>query len=260
MVDLVHSRFEVREGIGWFSFDRPKELNALNPKVFEDIATAVEHCEADPDVRALVLTGNRRAFAAGADIKHMASGDIHLAAELTRKSNSAQQVLSELSKPSIAAIAGYALGCGCELALCCDFRIAAENAVFGLPEIKLGIIPGGGGTQRLPRLIGLGAAVNMILSGDTINAQQALQTGLVHDVVPMDRLEEEAEKLAVRLSRRPVTALNAAKTATYAGTNMSLPDGLKLEWSLLCMLFGTEDQSEGMTAFIEKRQPNFTGR
>ena len=259
-MDLVHSRFEVSKGIGWFRFDRPKQLNALNPGVFEDIATVAEHCDANPDIKALVLTGNGQAFAAGADIKHMVSGDIHLAAELANKSNTAQQMLSELSKPSIAAIAGYALGGGCEVALCCDFRLAAENAVFGLPEIKLGIIPGGGGTQRLPRLVGLGAAVKMILCGDTINAQQALQAGLVNDVVPVDRLEAEAEKLAAKLSRRPVVALRAAKTAIYAGMNISLAEGLKLERSLFCMLFGTEDQTEGMTAFIEKRQPNFTGR
>lgn len=259
-MDLIHSHFDVREGVGWFRFNRPKQLNALNPEVFKDIAAVAERCEADEDIKAMVLSGDARAFAAGADIKHMAAGDIPLSAELTDIANIAQQRLAELSKPSIAAIAGYALGGGCEVALCCDFRLAAENAVFGLPEITLGIIPGGGGTQRLPRLIGLGAATKMILTGETIDAQEALKLGLVHDVVALDRLEDEAGALAIRLSKRPVMALRAAKTAVYRGLNMSLTDGLKLEQSLFCMLFGTEDQTEGMAAFIEKRKPNFTGR
>lgn len=259
-MNLNHSIFEIREGIAWLRFDRPKQLNALNPLVFEDIATVVDHVESDCSVTALVIAGNERAFAAGADIKHMASGDIPLSTKLTDVSNLAQQRLAELSKPSIAAISGYALGGGCEVALCCDFRLAAENAVFGLPEIKLGIIPGGGGTQRLPRLIGLGAAVKMIMTGETIDAHVALASGLVHAVVPMDRLENEAEALAIRLSQRPAIALRAAKTAIYGGMNMALTDGLRLEQSLFCMLFGTEDQKEGMSAFIEKRKPNFTGQ
>ncbi len=259
-MNLIHSIFEIRAGIAWLRFDRPKQLNALNPQVFEDIAAAVEQVESDHAIKALVITGNRHAFAAGADIKHMASGDIPLSTELTDVSNLAQQRLAELSKPSIAAIAGYALGGGCEVALCCDFRIAAENAVFGLPEIKLGIIPGGGGTQRLPRLIGLGPAVKMIMTGETIDARESLAAGLVHTVVPLDRLEKEAEALALQLSQRPVIALRAAKTAIYGGLNMALADGLRLEQSLFCMLFGTEDQKEGMAAFIEKRPPNFSGR
>jgi enoyl-CoA hydratase/carnithine racemase len=259
-MNLNHSIFEIREGIAWLRFDRPKQLNALNPLVFEDIATVVDHVESDRSVTALVIAGNERAFAAGADIKHMASGDIPLSTELTDVSNLAQQRLAELSKPSIAAISGYALGGGCEVALCCDFRLAAENAIFGLPEIKLGIIPGGGGTQRLPRLIGLGAAVKMIMTGETIDAHEALASGLVHAVVPVDRLENEAEALAIRLSQRPAIALRAAKTAIYGGMNMALTDGLRLEQSLFCMLFGTEDQKEGMSAFIEKRKPNFTGQ
>ena len=257
---LNHSIFEIREGVGWLRFDRPKQLNALNPMVFEDIAQAAGHVDSEPSIKALVMTGNGRAFAAGADIKHMASGDIPLSTELTDVSNFAQQRLADLSKPSIAAIAGYALGGGCEVALCCDFRLAAENAVFGLPEIKLGIIPGGGGTQRLPRLIGLGAAVKMIMTGETIGAQEALKLGLVHDVVSLERLENAAQTLAAQLSRRPAIALRAAKTAIYGGLNGALGDGLKLEQSLFCMLFGTEDQKEGMAAFIEKRQPHFSGR
>lgn len=259
-MNLNHSIFEIHAGIAWLRFDRPKQLNALNPLVFEDIAAAVEQVESDHETKALVIAGNAHAFAAGADIKHMASGDIPLSTELTDVSNLAQQRLAELSKPSIAAIAGYALGGGCEVALCCDFRIAAENAVFGLPEIKLGIIPGGGGTQRLPRLIGLGAAVKMIMTGETICAQEALTAGLVHAVVPLDRLEKEAEALAVQLGQRPAIALRAAKTAIYGGLNMALTDGLRLEQSLFCMLFGTEDQKEGMAAFIEKRPPHFSGR
>jgi len=258
-MDLVHSKFEVRDGIGWFRFDRPEHLNALNPGVFRDIEKVVERCEGDSCVHTLVLAGDARAFAAGADIKHMATGRVPLATELTDQSNRTQQRLAELFKPTIAAVSGYALGGGCEIALCCDFRIAAENAVFGLPDIKLGIIPGGGGTQRLTRLIGLSSAIRMIMTGETVTSSEALQLGLVHDVVEIDRLEDEVVALSTTLSRQPVVALRAAKTAIYEGLNMSLMDGLKLEQALFCMLFGTDDQTEGMAAFIEKRKPNFTG-
>jgi len=258
-VDLSHSIFEIQDGIGWFRFNRPEQLNALSQRVFSDIATVVKRCQNDNGITALVLAGNARAFAAGADIKHM-QGGLALSVELTDQANFAQQRLAELPIPTIAAISGYALGGGCEVALCCDFRVAAENAVFGLPEIKLGIIPGGGGTQRLPRLIGLGAATRMIMTGETITAREALQLGLVHEVVALDHLEDAAAALALKLSQRPVMALRAAKTAIYEGLNMSLKEGLKLEQALFCMLFGTEDQTEGMAAFIEKRKPKFTGR
>jgi enoyl-CoA hydratase len=171
-----------------------------------------------------------------------------------------QERIADLPKPTIAAISGYALGGGCELALCCDFRIAADNAVLGQPEITLGIIPGGGGTQRLPRLVGLGAATELIFTGEMIKADRAERIGLVSKVVPLDQLEPEAEALASKLMERPALALRAAKTALRKGLSTSLKEGLQIEQDLFSMLFGTEDQKEGMAAFLEKRKPIFKGK
>jgi enoyl-CoA hydratase len=171
-----------------------------------------------------------------------------------------QERLADLPKPTIAAVSGYALGGGCEVALCCDFRIAADNAVLGLPEITLGIIPGGGGTQRLPRLVGLSLAAELIFLGETIKADKAERIGLVNRVVPSDRLEAEATALAEKLLEKPAVALRAAKTAIRKGMSASFKEGLQIEQGLFCMLFGTKDQKEGMAAFLEKRKPKFEGR
>jgi enoyl-CoA hydratase len=190
----------------------------------------------------------------------MAKGNINLAYDLTDQTMRVQERLADLPKPTIAAIAGYALGGGCELALCCDFRIAAENAVLGLPEITLGIIPGGGGTQRLPRLVNPGAAARMILLGETIDANKAREIGLVDQVVSLDDLDKETNKLAAKLKKKPALAVRAAKTAMRKGLSTSLKEGLQIEQDLFCMLFGTRDQKEGMAAFMEKRKPGFKGR
>jgi enoyl-CoA hydratase/carnithine racemase len=171
-----------------------------------------------------------------------------------------QEHLADLPIPTIAAISGYALGAGCEVALCCDFRIAADNAVFGFPEITLGIIPGGGGTQRLPRLVNLGAAARMLLIGERIKSEEAEKINLVDKVVPLADLEPEAKRLALTLSQRPALALRAAKTAMRRGLTLPLKEGLQMEQSLFCMLFGTDDQKEGMAAFMEKRKPAFKGK
>ena len=168
--------------------------------------------------------------------------------------------LADLPKPTIAAVSGYALGGGCEVSLCCDFRIVADNAVFGLPEITLGIIPGGGGTQRLPRLVGPGVAAELLFLGEMIKADRAQQIGLVNRVVPLDDLENEVKIFAAKLMERPAMALRAAKTAMRKGMSASLGEGLQIEQDLFCMLFGTEDQKEGMAAFIEKRKPVFKGK
>ena len=259
-MDLRYIKFMVKDGIGWVQFNRPDKLNALNPDVLEDLERAVIECEGNDAVRIVVLKGSEKAFVAGADIKHMASGDISLAYALTDQTRRVQERLADLPKPTIAAISGYALGGGCEIALCCDFRIAADNAVMGLPEITLGIIPGGGGTQRLPRLVGLGPATELIFLGEMIKAEKAEQIGLVNRVVPLDQLESEVQSLASKLMARPVWGLRAAKTAMRKGLNVSLKDGLNIEQDVFCMLFGTEDKKEGMTAFIEKRKPDFKGR
>lgn len=259
-MDLKHLLFEQREGIGKIQFNRPEALNAMNRDVLEDLEKVLILCETDDAIRVLVLTGNEKAFVAGADIKYMAKGDIKFACGLTDLTERVQERLADMPKPTIASIAGYALGGGCELALCCDFRIAADNAVLGLPEITLGIIPGGGGTQRLPRLIGLAGALELILTGETIKSDRALEMGLVNRVVPLERLGEETRALAEKLMKRPSMALRAAKTAIRKGLNVSLKDGLQMEKDLFCMLFGTEDQKEGTAAFIEKRKPQFKGR
>lgn len=259
-MNLGNINFKKQDGIGWIQFNRPEKLNALNPDVLKDLEKAVVGCEEDDSIRVVVLKGNDKAFVAGADIENMAKGDIKFAYELTDLTMQVQERLADLPKPTIAAISGYALGAGCEVALCCDFRIAAKNAVLGLPEITLGIIPGGGGTQRLPRLVNLGAAAKIILLGERINSEQAEKIGLVDKVVPLDRLEEEASSLASKLMQRSSLALRAAKTAMRKGLSTSLKEGLQIEQNLFCMLFGTEDQKEGMGAFLEKRKPLFKGR
>ena len=259
-MDLKYINFEKRDGIGWVQFNRPEKLNALNPETLRDLEKSMIYCKEDETIRVVVLIGNEKAFVAGADIENMAKGDIKFAYELTDLTMQVQERLADLPKPTIAAISGYALGAGCEVALCCDFRIAAKNAVLGLPEITLGIIPGGGGTQRLPRLVNLGAAAKIILLGDRINSEEAERIGLVDQVVSLDRLKDEASSLAYKLMKRSSLALRAAKTAMRKGLSTSLKDGLQMEQDLFCMLFGTEDQKEGMTAFLEKRKPLFKGR
>lgn len=250
----------IDNGIGWIRLNRPEKLNALNSVVYLELEQVVADVERNDSVRVVVVTGNERAFAAGADIDHMAQGDVKAACELTDQGMRTQERLADLPKPTIAAISGYCLGGGLELALCCDFRIASETAVFGLPEIGLGIIPGGGGTQRLPRLVGTGPALKLILTGDTINATDALGIGLVEQVVVVAEVERSVEAFAARLIKRPAMALRAAKSAVRKGMSMSLKDGLVVEKDLFCMLFGTADQKEGMRAFLEKRQPEFSGK
>lgn len=259
-MELKYIVFKKRGGIGWIQFNRPERLNAINPEVLADLETAVVNCEEDDSIRVVVFMGSDKAFVAGADIEHMAKGDIKSAYKLTDLTMRVQERIADLPKPTIAAISGYALGGGCELALCCDFRIAADNAVLGQPEITLGIIPGGGGTQRLPRLVGLGAATELIFTGEMIKADRAERIGLVNKVVPLDQLEPEAEALASKLMERPALALRAAKTALRKGLSTSLKEGLQIEQDLFSMLFGTEDQKEGMAAFLEKRKPIFKGK
>ncbi|GAB6144796.1 enoyl-CoA hydratase/isomerase family protein [Desulfocicer niacini] len=249
----------IDNGVGRIQFNRPEKYNAVNPEVLLDLEKAVVACESDPLVHVVVLTGNKKAFVAGADIAHMATADVAVACELADLTRRVQERLADLPKPTIASISGYALGAGCELALCCDFRVADESAVLGLPEITLGIIPGGGGTQRLARLVGMSAATRMVLLGETINAKEAKQIGLVDSLVPPEALEAEVAALADKICKRPVMALRAAKTAMRKGIGVSLKDGLQMEQDLFCMLFGTMDQKEGMAAFMEKRKPQFKG-
>jgi enoyl-CoA hydratase len=259
-MELKFIRFELRDSLAWVIFNRPEKLNALNPAVLSDLEKVLAECEKDSTIRVVLLKGTEKAFIAGADIEHMAEGDINLAYGLTDQTLRVQERLADLPKPTIAVISGYALGGGCEIALCCDFRIVSENALFGFPEIKLGIIPGGGGTQRLPRLIGLAKATELIFSGEMIKADEAEKIGLVNKVVPSGQLEMEAEKVASQLLERPALALRAAKIAIRKGMNVGLKEGLQIEQDAFCMLFGTQDQKEGMAAFLKKRKPIFQGK
>lgn len=251
---------EINENLAWIRFDRPEKLNAVNSEVLEELEAALIDCENDEKVRVVLLTGNEKAFVAGADVGAMANQGIGDAFQLTDLTHRVQERLADFPRPTIAAISGFAFGAGCEIALCCDFRVAADNTVLGLPEITLGIIPGGGGTQRLPRLINPSRAARMILLGERIKAPEALSIGLVDTVVETQALAEEAATLANRLAKMPAMAVRAAKTAMRKGLNVSLKDGLRIEQDLFCMLFGTADQKEGMAAFIEKRKPAFSGR
>jgi len=257
---LKYIDFNRNDRVAWIQLNRPDKLNALNRSVLEDLETAVAWCEEDHALRVVVLTGDDKAFAAGADIEHMSKGDINSAYELSDLGMRVQERLSDLAKPTIAAISGYALGGGLELALCCDIRISAENAIFGLPEITLGIIPGGGGTQRLARLVGLGLSTELVFLGEMIKADKAKEIGLVNKVVPLGELRTEVETFAYKLVEKPALALRAAKIAMRRGIGIPLKEGLQMEQNLFCMLFGTEDQKEGMAAFMQQRKPVYKGK
>ncbi|MBW1768291.1 MAG: enoyl-CoA hydratase/isomerase family protein [Deltaproteobacteria bacterium] len=252
--------FSITDNVAWIRFNRPEKLNAMNDDVIVDLVRAISECEENNEIRAIILTGNDKAFIAGADIGSIAKGDVNAAFQLVEVTKKMQERLADIPKPTIAAISGFALGGGLEVALCCDFRLAAENAVLGLPEITLGILPGGGGTQRLPRLVGLGPAAEMLLLGKPIKADKALSIGLVKEVVPVDQLESRAGELAKQLAGIPAVAMKACKTAMRAGLNTGLKEGLRIEQTAFSMLFGTHDQKEGMAAFLEKRKPKFLGK
>jgi len=250
----------IEDGIATVTLNRPKVLNALNDQVFNELADAASDLSADDSVRAVIITGGEKVFAAGADISQMAAASAVDIATGANPSYRAFQLIENMPKPVIASISGFALGGGCELTLVADVRIAADNAQFGLPEIKLGILPGAGGTQRLPRLIGEGKAKELIFSGDFIKAEEALRIGLVNKVVPADQLAEETKKMAKKFAAQGAVALRLAKSAVNEGLRMDLDAGLKYEHKCFSLLFATEDQKEGMKAFLEKRPAKFQGR
>jgi enoyl-CoA hydratase len=238
--------------------NRPKQLNALNGQVMDELCSALEALDRDDAIRVIVVTGNERAFAAGADIGEMASAT---PIDMLRTNRIAQwDRVRRISKPVIAAVAGWCLGGGCELAMALDLIVAAESARFGQPEINLGVIPGAGGTQRLTRAVGKSAAMEMILTGEPIDAREAHRLGLVARVVPNELLVEDAMALAARIASKSPLALRLAKEAVNAAYEMSLTDALAHERRLFYLLFASEDQKEGMAAFLEKRAPDFKGR
>ncbi|MBL8058579.1 MAG: enoyl-CoA hydratase/isomerase family protein [Anaerolineales bacterium] len=249
---------ETRGRVGLVRFNRPKELNALNAGLMEELVTALEAFDAEPAIGALVVAGNERAFAAGADIKEMAG--LSAVEMLTRDSIGRWDRLRRLRKPLIAAVAGFCLGGGNELAMTCDMIVAAETARFGQPEINIGVIPGAGGTQRLTRAVGKALAMEMVLNGRLITAEEAYRCGLVNRVVPAEACLDEAVALAQQIAERAPVAVRLAKEAVNAAFETPLTDGLADERRAFYMLFSTADQKEGMAAFIEKRPPQWQGR
>jgi enoyl-CoA hydratase len=238
--------------------NRPKQLNALNGAVMDALCNALEELDREDEVRAIVVTGNERAFAAGADIGEMAGAG---AIEMLRTNRIGQwDRIRRVGKPVIAAVSGWCLGGGCELAMTLDLIVAGEGAKFGQPEIKIGVIPGAGGTQRLTRAIGKSRAMEMILTGEPISAADAERAGLVARVVPDELVVEDALTLAATIAKQSPLALRLAKEAVNAAYEMSLSDALTHERRLFYLLFASEDQKEGMAAFLEKRSPDFKGR
>lgn len=247
-------------GIATITLNRPP-VNPLNSQVFNELARAAGDLEADKGVRAVIITGSgEKAFAAGADINEMKDLTPVEMYGFCQASTAAYNAIENLSKPTIAAVNGLALGGGCELALACDLRLAADTAKFGLPEINLGIIPGGGGPQRLPRLIGAGRAKELMYLGDMIDAARAEMYGLVNRVVPAGQLMAEAVALAGRLAGKPPVALSMIKSAVNTGLNIDLPSALEYGVKCFIVAFASEDRKEGLSAFAEKRKPSFSGR
>ena len=253
--------YEVRERTAWLTVHRPYKLNALNRETMENIGEAVRTAVADPAVGALVVTGaGDKAFVAGADITEMS---VMTPSEAQAFSRFLQEVLDRLErspKPVVAAVNGFALGGGLELAMACHVRVASETARFGQPEVGLGLIPGAGGTQRLPRIVGRGAALDLILRGEMIDAAEALRIGLVSRVVPAAGLRESVTAYAAALNAKSPTALARALEAVVSGTEMSFSEALRMEAALFALGFSTEDMREGTRAFLEKRKPSFPGR
>ncbi len=248
---------EVHDRAGLIRLNRPDALNALTTGLMAELADALAVFDADPAVGAVVITGSERAFAAGADIKEMASAS---AVDMLRQDYvGGWNVVAGMNKPVIAAVSGYALGGGFELALMCDMIVASESAVFGLPEVNLGVMPGAGGTQRLVRAVGKALAMEMILNDRRLKAEDACRFGLVNHVYPADHMLEEALKLANQIAARAPLAVQLAREAINKAFEMTLAEGLEFERRSFYFLFSTQDQKEGMDAFVEKRPPEWKG-
>lgn len=251
-------RVQTEGPLGLLTLNRPEVLNALRPSMLADLCRGMENLQADPDVRVIIVAGSRKVFAAGADIKAMAQAS---AIDMQRLDTlQFWKRMWSLDIPLIAAVSGYALGGGCELAMICDLIVASESARFGQSEIKVGIMPGAGGTQRLTRAIGPYRAMEMVLTGEPISAREALAYGLVNRVVPVERYLEEAKELGRLIASRPPIAVRLAREALRTGLETTLREGLKAERRNFYLTFDTGDQEEGMRAFIEKRPPDFRGR
>lgn len=253
--------YEKRENIGLLTINRPERLNAISRELTAELKQFLEGLENDEEIRVLIITGaGKKAFVAGADINELVDRDARMGRRVSKERQEVFSLIENLHIPVIAAINGYALGGGLELALACSIRIASEKAQFGAPEVKLGIIPGDGGTQRLPRLVGLGRAMEMILTGDFIDAQEAYRIGLVNRVCPHEQLMEKAMELARKIASRPPLAVRFAKDAVNRSMDGSPMLGYTLESYLHALSCTTEDKREGVSAFMEKRKGKFKGQ
>jgi enoyl-CoA hydratase len=244
--------------IGVVTLNRPQALNALSYALVKDLSLAMQELDRDKDVRVIIVTGGEKVFAAGADIKEMA--DRGPFDERIHERLGYRDQINKITKPVIAAVSGFALGGGCELAMSCDIIIASETARFGQPEVNLGIIPGSGGTQRLTHLVGKHRAMELVLTGEIINAVDAERFGLINRVVPVELLLEEAKNVAQKIAAKPALAIKEAKEAVLKAANTALDEGLEFERKAFYLLFASEDRTEGMKAFLEKRKPAFTGK
>jgi enoyl-CoA hydratase/carnithine racemase len=257
---LANVLYEKRGDIAYVTVNRPKVLNALNTPTWKDLRTAFEEAREDVAVRGAILTGAGKAFMAGADISELAHVTAFEAEQSSRFGQEVLDLIENLGKPVVAAINGFALGGGCETAMACTIRIAVESAKFGQPEVKLGLLPGGGGTQRLPRLVGKGRALQLILSGEMISSQEAYRIGLVNEIVPAANLIERAEAILKQIAANAPIAVKFALEAANKGMETSQSEGMLLEASYFGLCAATEDKKEGTSAFLEKRAPQFHGR
>jgi enoyl-CoA hydratase len=253
---IIHQ--QAQPYIAHIQLNRPKELNALNLQLMQELRDALKALDNDDQVRVIVISGNEKAFAAGADIKQMAGKtaiDMYNVDQF-----STWDTIKKIKKPIIAAVSGFALGGGCELAMLCDMIVASESARFGQPEIKIGVMPGAGGTQRLTRAVGKALAMEMVLTGKFITANEALQAGLINKIVPVELYLTEAFRLAAEIAQLSPLAVKMAKESVLKAFDSTLEEGLHFERKNFYLLFASEDQKEGMQAFMEKRAPVFTGK
>jgi enoyl-CoA hydratase len=253
--------FEVRENVAVITLNRPKQLNALNSALLQELGAALDEVATRPEIAAVILTGSgEKAFAAGADIVEMANFSAMEARNFSEAGMKSITKLERLPQPTIAAVNGFALGGGCELAMACDIRIATVNAKFGQPEVNLGVTPGFGGTQRLPRLVGPAIAKELLFTGDLIGAERAYQIGLVNHVVQPEELMDKALEMAKKIASKGQLAVRMSKQGVNEGMQMDLDRALQYETELFGLSFSTEDQKEGMAAFVEKRPAVFKGK